>query len=402
MKRFGIESQYLDPVFRNKDVDRSTYTQQTSTSAQLFICREKVDKLVGTGAAAYIKWGAAQRHKTKKDGTPGGLWRETPSLQRVWYQTVAAPPPTRIVVLKAFDEYFAPFTFDTPVRVDQRFNQINPKAGGDEELLIGFLCSTWFVMLCETYGRTAMGQGALEMPTNTLRKLPVPDFRALEKTSVRDWKLATKALLKEQRRTAAESRKTQAQRTLDGAVLKALGFPTARIDELYTDVDRMTSIRKTLAAGRGKIKRERLNADVGEVAREVAAHLRPSLAGRRFPQDFLPSGTPSQPVQLGAAAITLKAELMLDQREVVITAGTHTVFSAMLSASIGELFIRAVESGQRAFDLPQDEAEAGAALLALDATVTAMTAKLNDLVVAAGQGAQAAIKDAVEQELTSL
>lgn len=168
IKTHGIEPRFLEPVFRTSDAKRDRFIQESSDcELRIFKCDTAVDKLKGTGAAAYINWGAKQRHKPKHD-EPGGYWKDTPAVDpddRIWYQNQAMPPAARIVLLKAFDEYFSPLILDKPVRVDQRFNQVNAKPGVNEDVLIGLLCSMWFVMLCETFGATSMGQGALEVRT---------------------------------------------------------------------------------------------------------------------------------------------------------------------------------------------------------------------------------------------
>jgi hypothetical protein len=57
------------------------------------------------------------------------------------------PGPARIVLLKAFDDYFAPLILDKAIRVDQRYNQVNAKPSVDEDILIGMLCSMWLATL---------------------------------------------------------------------------------------------------------------------------------------------------------------------------------------------------------------------------------------------------------------
>jgi hypothetical protein len=400
--RFNIEKQYLEPVFRTGDAKRDSFKQASNkTKLSIFLCNQDEATLTGTGAAAYIKWGSTQRHKGA-NGRVGGLWKDTPAVkphEREWYKNQAMPPPARIVLLKAFDEYFAPFILDKAIRVDQRFNQVNRKAGVSEGLLIGLFSSTWFVMLCETFGRTAMGQGALELPTNSLRALPVPDLRKLNRTQARAWEKATASLLTKKRLPAWKSRQTKAQRDLDECVLRALGVKAASIRELYDDVARMTNVRELLAAGRGTIKRERFAADVGHVAENIAAQLKSLLAGRRFPDDFVRSGAATTPITLGTAPISITAELMLGQRHVTVKSGDHTIFDASLPNDTGELFIRAVESGQRTFNLPDGDAEAGAALIALDQLVNALAVKLDDLAATASGSVQAALSQQVERHL---
>ena len=273
---------------------RDRFIQDSAkTKLNLFLCSTTLDKLVGTGAAAYIRW-AGDQHHALASGRSGGLWRDTPAAtpgHHIWYQSQAMPGPARIVLLKAFDEYFAPFILDAPIRVDQRFNQVNAKPGVDEDILIGLFCSMWFVMSCETFGATSMGQGALEVRTDVLRDLPVPDIRNLDQHMKRDWLITTRAVVQGSRLAASKAPSDPNQQALDATVLRALDLDPRRLAELYEDTLRMGSVRHLLSDGRGAMRRERFASDVEDVATDIAGQLRPLVQGRRFPQDFLPAGS---------------------------------------------------------------------------------------------------------------
>lgn len=403
--RFGIEDAYLEPVFLNSDTRKSKdhFTQTSGRIAQkLFTCRQDISELVGTGAAAYVQWGARQSHKPV-DGRAPIPWKDTPRLQKdghPWYYSRFNAPPARIVVLKAVDEYFAPFVFDRPIRVDQRFNQINPKPGVDEDILVGLLCSTWFVMLCETFGATSMGQGALEIRTDTLKSMPVPDIRQLEPSLTQDWKLAAHNLTSGERLTAVRACATPRQKALDSVVLRSLDLPTERLTELHDDTLRMGNVRKTLAAGRGTMKRERFESDVAHVAQDIASHLGLLLGGRRFPQDYLPASHKGESVQLGTAPMRVHSELMMGTRQTLVTTmDGQIVFAGSLPAASGEYFIRAVEANQRSFCLPTDEPAAEAALDELRQLATRLDQKLQELIATVGVTHRSALRAQAEKEL---
>jgi hypothetical protein len=158
-------------------------------------------------------------------------------------------------------------------------------------------------------------------------------------------------------------------------------------------------VRHLLAAGRGAIRREKFASDVEQVADDIAAQLKPLIAGRRFPDDFLPSGAATTQVTLGNAPLTVSAELMLDRRHVSVKAAGRVVFDALLEGSTGELFIRAIEAGQRRFNIPDDDDLAGQALIALDQLVTVLSAKLDDLSSAAGTSVQTSLREKVEPRI---
>jgi hypothetical protein len=402
IKKFSIEAVHRQPVFRTKDMNRASFQQKVSScELQLFLCNQKLTALVGTGAAAYIKWGAGQQHKAKGD-KPGGLWKDTPRLntdKKPWYQNRSLPPATRIVLLKAFDDTFSPLILDKPVGVDQRFNQVTPKTGVSEDLLIGLLCSGWFVMLCETYGGTAMGQGALEMRTDVLKGLPVPDIRNLDPTTAKRWTAATKALLKGNRLPAQQMSKSKPQRALDAVVLEALALDPARLDELYEDTVRMGAVRRRLAAGRGTIKRERFAADLGQVAADTAAQLGLLLANRRFPDSFLPAGAKTDDVHLGDGPLSIHAEHLLGQRHAVIKTKGTTVYDNQLSEQQAELLLRAIQLGQRDIAVPQDPADADKAVTELAQLCTQLEVKFQELSVDVGAAHRGPLRTEVEQSL---
>jgi hypothetical protein len=402
IERFEIEQRFLEPVFRTSDAVRDQFEQKSgNTKLSIFLCSTRLDKILGTGAAAYIKWAEKQRHPPK-GGQPGLLWQETPAAtpaKHVWYQNQAMPPPARIVLLKAFDEYFAPMILDKAIRVDQRYNQVNPRPGVDDELLFGLLCSMWFVMACETLGATAMGQGALEVRTEILRSLPVPDIRNLDATQEGAWRAATTVLLEGPRLTATKSPANPGQRVLDSLVLEALALDPQRLDELYADTLRMGATRRLLAAGRGTMLRERFTSDVDQVAKDVAQQLKPLVGGRRFPHDYLPAGAKTYTVQLGDTPLHIHAEHMMGRRHVVITSAGQTVFEADLPVATSDLLIRAVLAGQRDFPLPEDPTVSEAALVSLELLMSQLDVKLNELGATAGTSAQLPLRDQAEDYL---
>ena len=400
--RFGIEDDRLEPVFRIEDMNREKFLQTASnTSSKIFICKDAVEDLVGSGAARYIRWAAKQRYGPKR-GEPGGYWRDTPAAtpgRHVWYQNQAMPPPARIAVLKLIDETFAPLVLDKHVRVDQSFNQINAKPSVDEDLLIALLSSTWFAMTLETYGRTSMGQGALQVPTETLRSMPVPDIRSLTTKDQVRWRRALTAVMKGSRLQAPKLKSSKSQRSLDSLVLESLGFDLIRLDELYSETIRMGDVRRNLAKGRTRIQRERFDTDLEEVARDMAEQLRPLIGVRQFPQDLLPDEVARFTVQVGSEAVKIRAEYMMGHRNVQIESAGITVFEAPLDESIAILLIRSLELNQRTIVLPKDNVVAIEILAELETLCHQLDTKLNELCSHAGAGHFLALRELTEAEL---
>lgn len=402
ISQFGIETRFLEPVFRANDAKKDRVLQNVGrTKSQIFRCSTTLDKLTGTGAAKYIRWAESQRHPGRR-GQPGVLWKETPAVrpaERVWYQNQAMPPPARIVVLKLLNDQLAPYILSKKIRVDQSYNQVAAKPNVDEDLLVAALCSGWFAMAMETLGRTSMGQGGLQVPTEDLRQLPVPDVRALSKNEATSWKSAASALLRKRRLTTAELRTSKEQSALDLVVMKSLGVRGSRLHELYDGIEHLADTRRHLATARGSIQRERYVTDLDAVAKDIATQLRASVRDR-FPKDFVLPGAATTPVQLGDLPIELSSELMLGQRRVIVLAAGTVVWDSALPQHVGEVFIRAVQLGQRDFDLPTEDDTADGALKKLETLVKELEAQVTRLTSAASPAAQSELRRRVEIELS--
>lgn len=87
---------------------------------------------------------------------------------------------------------------------------------------------------------------------------------------------------------------------------------------------------------------------------------------------------------------------MLGQRNIAAEAAGHIVYEGSLPSASAELFIRAVEAGQRTFDIPDDESDAAAALISLEQLLESLTARLDDLSAAASTSVHTALREKVE------
>jgi len=151
----------------------------------------------------------------------------------------------------------------------------------------------------------------------------------------RSGKASLKNLQAGKRLPLDEMVKSPAQRELDGLVLDALGIASVRVDELYTDTLRMTRIRKVLAA-RDTIRREQYDADLGDVADNIAAQIKPLIQGRRFPEDFISLGSDTEQINFGTAPLSVKSEMFIGERSIEITSGETEVFTGDLTQGVAE------------------------------------------------------------------
>jgi hypothetical protein len=147
------------------------------------------------------------------------------------------------------------------------------------------------------------------------------------------------------------------------------------------------------------MKREKYVTDIGAVARGIAAQTKGTLGSDRFPHDYVTAEMKAQPVQLGNVPIELASDLMLGQRTIQASANGKVIWQSTLPQHVAELFIRAVQLGQRDFPLPLDDNDAQAILGRFESMTARLDAELTQLTVAASPGAQAQLRSLVEVEL---
>jgi hypothetical protein len=180
---YGIEREYLSPLFRLKDLDSKAFLQVNTPSVYLFSCDRPESDIRGTKTLSYIRVMASRPASAKKQaGEPQSI-REALSAQggTYWYAPKASPHNSHIWLRKAFDSIYAPFLFETSVPFDQRCNYISPRKGISWKLVAAVMTSSLFALALESYGSASMGAGALEVPTKKLRELRVVDVRKFSK-----------------------------------------------------------------------------------------------------------------------------------------------------------------------------------------------------------------------------
>jgi hypothetical protein len=254
---YGIEKRFLVPVLMRKALDPRAYKQDPVADQWLFNCRDKKEDLRGTGALKYIEAMADRSAAEKKQsGKKGQTIRDVLTAQGggFWYAPKARPNKHHVWLRKAFDGTFAPYLFEAPALVDQRFNSLSPLKGIDWQELAAIVTSTLFAYSLEINGSASMGAGALEAPTTKLREYPVPDIR---KMSAGDRKklvsLGAAVWMKEPPVDWSETGSTpgKALRALDVWLLQKTARPVT-VETLYADLSAATLSRLLLRTKRRK------------------------------------------------------------------------------------------------------------------------------------------------------
>ncbi len=112
-----------------------------------------------------------------------------------WYSLPTDEYKATIVIPEAFDDTFIVYYASANPVVDQRFNIIISKSKIYEKILLAYFNSSFFWLVIEVIGRTALGLGALDFPSTDLNQAYVPTTASLKiKSSNQVFKLLTEIM----------------------------------------------------------------------------------------------------------------------------------------------------------------------------------------------------------------
>lgn len=367
IKSFGIERRFVQPITVFRDLDSSAYFQEPTKRVFLFVCREKLVDLRGTGALRYIHAMAGHSAAQKKQSSGNKTIREVLEAQSggLWYAPKAKPHKACIWLRKAFNTIYSPFLFRKGVVLDQRCNYLEPVEGLSDETLATFLTSTTFAYAVEINGSASMGAGALEAPTSKLRRYPVLNLRQL--SSKQESRLLHLARLVWEKETPVDWANGAAEpgkhlRELDIYILKLTG-DKINLAKLYEDLHSTCRTRITVAQDKVKTAKKIKTTNIETVASSIVDTVTGSLSTRQFPENFhnaastirveIPQGTSHRLVSMHFLD---DAEIMLyGEDEKPLWKGTY-------NASVAEAIIRAVLLGRGSFEVPQSKEDAASAV----------------------------------------
>lgn len=368
---FGIEEEFLTPIFRIADLKQDSYVQRKLKPKHwVFTCKKELADLTGTGALTYIRWGARQETRPRKQSAEKPVrWSKTPALSHVkhWFWPAARMWKTPIAVRKAFGQRYAPFIFDEPTLLDQRMYLVLPKKGVSRELMAAFLSSSLFPLALETNANLSLGVGYLTLGTKALRRLPCPDLRAVARSKSRQQILeAADDLWREPPVDASAYPESAALARLDEAFLGALGISADRRRELAEQVAHFASVRLALEGLKEAAPAAASKQDVRAVAENLAVDVRQWLDTRRFPEDYFTSGNRIR-ISIPVSSITVITTLLMDRCffEIFDLQGNRHL-SNEYSLPVAEVILRSLQMGRREFDAPARDDDALQALNAFE------------------------------------
>lgn len=384
--RFRIESQYLVPVLRLRDLDHKAYFQNVTPKVWVFYCKEEPADLRGTGASRYIEWGRLQTTKPRKQSEKPVRFPDAPALQsqKHWYWPAAPLHKTKIAVRKGISEIYAPFLFKSPAVVDQRCQLVTPD-GVTNELLSAYLASSLFALALETNADLGLGEGVLTLATTSLRSLPTIDLSSIGAKDAKLIDQAFQALAATTPPTAKGLSKNDKQRQLDSAFLKALGLQESQVGELHEGV-RMLSFARTSKAGRrASMRAVGEKANIAAVIENVATSLGAWLQIRRFPEGF--SNTAGGPkLTFTDRPLEVTMQPFLGSCNVTVESDRGKEYEETISIEQAEVLLRALQMGRRKLTLPATDAECRSALKAFQAFLDEFEGELIDKFADVGLG----------------
>lgn len=363
--RFKIEDEFLVPIFMLADLDEKSIVQRGDPCRWVFTCRKSEPDLRGTGAWAYIDWGARQVLSGRKQSKDPATYRATLEKQggREWWWPKAALKPTNLAVRKGINERYAPFLFETAQIVDQRLYTIRPRGELDQSVVLAFLASSLFPLSLETNADLGLGAGVLTLSTGGLRSLPTIDLLELQRSS--GWPAVQDALdvvLASRPPGAFELGEDESVAQLDAAVLDALGLDRQRWGEASAAVATLADARLGRSRKRQLVRAAASAADLERTSEPVANELRAWLASRVFPEDFIQDGVGVRQYVLPPGVLRLKWSYFMGNVDLeVVDASDSVVLTEQLPGPLADLVIRCLQLGRRSFLLPVDAA-AGLAL----------------------------------------
>jgi hypothetical protein len=277
-----IEECYLRKVIKSPRESETIVIDPSKLKYEIFICDRSKTELKTMGQSSslkYIEWGEKQRTEGNKP------WPEVPSVQgrKHWWSLGRTKLP-EIIIPAGIADVFKVFDNAPNILNDKRLYKVYING---EESLKYLMNSTLFSFFIEANSRISLGDGLVDLTVYEVEETLVPK-PALLGSAVND------KMLKLYKKTSAKKVKSifdevkgEDRKTLDGAVLKALGLTAEEyLPRIYDGLCEMVRERLELPKMRKKQQKEKVRISFDQVKASVIKDCLPTGAVRRFPEDF--------------------------------------------------------------------------------------------------------------------
>jgi methylase of polypeptide subunit release factors len=230
-----IEESYRKPLLKSF---RNTNARKVSTGDCVLelLSVGPDDRLEGTAAGEYIKWGEGQ-----------GIHRRTTCRGRQpWYYLPQQEEAPLLMAKGIWERHFAPVV-DGKMAVDQQIYQIYLADGIALNAAAALLNSAWFELQLELHGRVNFGEGVLWLATYEIESLLLPDPRYLPSVQADELISTFEVLLNRPVGSVYDEARQADWQALNAVVFDILGLsPMEGVAITEALLDRLT-IRKTKA-----------------------------------------------------------------------------------------------------------------------------------------------------------
>jgi len=300
--RYVIEAEYLKPLVKSTRDIKSLIIDESITKFRVLIVSDEKKALSGKHVLKYIRAGETQ---TFGVGPRAGVPAKKPTCasRNPWYALDESNKGKFLWFALITDTHAVPHN-PGDFLSDKRFYNVTPKDAGQEELIFGLLNSTFTFLCAEFWGRQFAGRGidSIDITVYEVAQLPFLNPEAVTEEIATKIISAIRSIAGRPILPVLEEVNHPDRQALDDAVLEAIGFDDSEergkvLSELYDAVckrveSRFERARSTQHPGE---KRPRPNAEA--IAEELFKELSPEL-NRKFPDDFVPTGTETKLIYL--------------------------------------------------------------------------------------------------------
>jgi hypothetical protein len=295
-----IEARFLKPlVFNVMEVDGGV-VDGAGLRKKVLLVSAPPDALEGTNALRYIRFG--EQNNIHERSSCAGRIGNDPQDPRQWYD-LRPPQPGAILWPQAHQyRHIVPLNPEGYI-CNKRFFNVYPKHGLPPKLLAGLLNSTltWFFKVF--HGRSVGREGFLDTDVFATRLIPVVKATDLPASAQGRLIVAFESFSRRPLRPIfpmGDELEQVDRIELDDAVFEALGVtdPNKRrhwreqiYDELRKFYQQGRQLEEIAQENRGKAARKKQTAGARSLTKEIWREVDKTIF-RRFPEDFVPPGTP--------------------------------------------------------------------------------------------------------------
>jgi hypothetical protein len=184
VKKWKIETDYLIPLIKSPQDVKCISLNKYINKKFVFICNESKNSLKSkdhNNALKYIEWGERQETKEKGKVKAGIPWPEVPTVvnRKPGWWSISNVEFTNCFMLYGYNDRFIHPYSEKKALSDRRFHMIKLKKEVNPKYFSLLLNSTFTALFIEIYGRSNLGQGALDLATMDANKIPMVSLQKL-------------------------------------------------------------------------------------------------------------------------------------------------------------------------------------------------------------------------------